>query len=146
MSIVSGFPQSLRRAVMILKSAIELSIETSKIAGGQELDLSRFTRAEERAFEKHRRNYFKSWLLFSLREVNTGEKIVSQYKESFSTEGLPLVNHFGFPKGFDFENHLDSLLKELIDEGLATAEDMDCQLTDKGNKLLKRKLASQRYR
>ena len=146
MSIVSGFPQSLRRAVMILKSAIELSIETSKIAGGQELDLSRFTRAEERAFEKHRRNYFKSWLLFSLREVNTGEKIVSQYKESFSTEGLPLINHFGFPKGFDFENHLDSLLKELIDEGLATVEDMDYQLTDKGNKLLKRKLASQRYR
>jgi len=133
-------------AVMILKSAIELSIETSKIAGGQELDLSRFTRAEERAFEKHRRNYFKSWLLFSLREANTREKILSQYKESFSTEGLPLINHFGFPKGFDFENHVDSLLKELIDEGLATVEDMDYQLTDKGNKLLKRKLASQRYR
>ena len=132
-------------AVMILKSAVELSVETSKIAGGQELDLSRFTRAEERAFEKHRRNYFKSWLLFSLREANTREKILSQYKKSFSTEGLPLINHFGFLKGFDFENHLDSLLKELIDEGLATVKDMDYQLTDKGNKLLKRKLASQRY-
>lgn len=132
-------------AGMILKSAVELAIETSKIAGGQELNLSRFTRAEERAFEKHRRNYFKSWLLFSLREANTREKILSQYKQSFSTEGLPLINHFGFPKGFDFENHVDSLLKELIDEGLATVQDMDYQLTDKGNKQLKRKLASQRY-
>lgn len=132
-------------AGMILKSAIELAVETSKIAGGQELDLSRFTRAEERALEKRRRDYFKSWLLFSLREVNTREKIVSWYRKRFSTEGLPLIDHFDFIKGFDFENHVDALLKELVDEGLTTVQDMDYRLTDKGNKLLKRKLASQRY-
>jgi len=132
-------------AVMILKSAIELSVETSRIAGGEELDLSRFARAEERAFEKHRRNYFKSWLLFCLREINTRPDIVSQYKKSFSVEGLPLIDHFSFLEGFDFENHVDSLLKELIDEGLSTVKDMTYQLTDKGKKLLKRQLASQRY-
>jgi hypothetical protein len=43
-----------------------------------------------------------------------------------------LINHFGFPKGFDFENHVDSLLKELIDEGLATVKDMDYQPQTKG--------------
>ncbi len=132
-------------AVMILKSAIELSVETSRIAGGEELDLSRFARAEERAFEKHRRNYFKSWLLFCLRELNTRQDIVSQYKKSFSVEGLPLIDHFSFLEGFDFENHVDSLLKELIDEGLSTLKDMTYQLTDKGERLLKRQLASQRY-
>ena len=132
-------------AAMILKSAIELSVETSRIAGGEKLELSRFARAEERAFEKHRRNYFKSWLLFCLREVNTRENVVSQYKKSFSTEGLPLINHFSFVEGFDFENHIDSLLKELIDEGMATVKDMNYQLTDKGEKLLKKKLVSQRY-
>ena len=132
-------------AALILKSAIELSVETSRIAGGEELELSRFARAEERAFEKHRRNYFKSWLLFCLREVNTREDVISQYKKSFSTEGLPLINHFSFLEGFDFENHVDPLLKELIDEGLATVKDVNYKLTDKGEKLLKRKLASQRY-
>jgi cation diffusion facilitator family transporter len=132
-------------AGMILKSATGLAIETSKIAGGQELDLSRFTRAEERAFENRRRDYFKSWLLFSLREVNTREKIVSRYRKNFSTEGLPLIDHFDFIKGFDFENHVDALLEELVDEGLTTVQDMDYRLTDKGNRLLKRKLASQRY-
>jgi len=132
-------------AVMILKSAIELSVETSRIAGGEELDLSRFARAEERAFEKHRRNYFKSWLLFCLREINTRQDIVSQYKKSFSVEGLPLIDHFSFLESFDFQNHVDSLLKELIDEGLSTVKDMTYQLTDKGEKLLKRQLASQRY-
>jgi hypothetical protein len=132
-------------AALILKSAIELSVETSRIAGGEELELSRFARAEERAFEKHRRNYFKSWLLFCLREVNTREDVISQYKKSFSTEGLPLINHFSFLEGFDFENHADPLLKELIDEGLATVKDVNYKLTDKGEKLLKRKLASQRY-
>jgi cation diffusion facilitator family transporter len=132
-------------AVMILKSAIELSVETSRIAGGEELDLSRFARTEERAFEKHRRNYFKSWLLFCLREANTRGDVMSQYKKSFSTEGLPLINHFSFLEGFDFENHVDSLLKELIDEGLATVKDVNYQLTGKGEKLLKKRLASQRY-
>jgi len=132
-------------AAMILKSAIELSVETSRIAGGEKLELSRFARAEERAFEKHRRNYFKSWLLFCLREASTRENVVSQYKKSFSTEGLPLINHFSFVEGFDFENHIDSLLKELIDEGMATVKDMNYQLTDKGEKLLKKKLVSQRY-
>lgn len=132
-------------AVMILKSAIELSIETSRIASGEELDLSRFARAEERAFEKHRRNYFKSWLLFCLRESNTRQDIISQYKKSFSTEGLPLINHFSFLEGFDFENHVDSMLKELTDEGLANIKDMNYQPTDKGERLLKRRLASQRY-
>ena len=58
---------------------------------------------------------------------------------------IAILKKIGFLKDFDFENHVDSLLKELIDEGLATVEDMDYQLTDKGNKLLKRKLASQRY-
>jgi cation diffusion facilitator family transporter len=132
-------------AVMILKSAIELSIETSRIAGGEELDLSKFARAEEKAFEKHRRNYFKSWLLFCLRGTNTKQNVMSQYQKSFSTEGLPLINHFTFLEGFNFENHADSLLKELVDEGLATVKDTNYQLTDKGEKLLKKKLASQRF-
>jgi cation diffusion facilitator family transporter len=132
-------------AILILKSAIELTIETSRVAGGEELNLSRFARAEEKAFEKHRRNYFKSWLLFCLREANTKHDIVSQYKKSFTTEGLPFIDQFGFLKGFDFENHVDSLFKEVIDEGLAIVKDMNYQLTDKGQKLLSRTLVYQRY-
>jgi hypothetical protein len=83
MSIVSVVSESLRLAVMILKSAIELSIETSKIASGQELDRSRFTRAEERAFEKHRRNYFKSWLLFSLERQAPERKFCPGTRKTF---------------------------------------------------------------
>jgi cation diffusion facilitator family transporter len=132
-------------AIFILKSAIELTIETSRVAGGEELNLSRFARAEEKAFEKHRRSYFKSWLLFCLRGANTKHDIVSQYKKSFTTEGLPFIDQFDFLKGFDFENHVDSLLKEVIDEGLATLKDMNYQLTDKGEKSLSRTLVYQRY-
>ena len=128
-----------------MKSAVELAIEVSRIAGGQELDLTRFARAEEKAFIKHRRDYFKSWLLFSLQEVNTRESIVSRYKETFSTEGLPLIDHFSFLKGFDFEAHVDSFLEEAVNEGLAIVEDRDYRLTEKGHRLLKRQLASQRY-
>jgi cation diffusion facilitator family transporter len=132
-------------AILILKSAIELTIETSRVAGGEELNLSRFARAEEKAFEKHRRNYFKSWLLFCLRNANTRQDIISLYKKSFTTEGLPFIDQFGFLKGFDFEKHVDSLFKEVIDEGLAAVKDLNYELTDKGEKLLSRTLVYQRY-
>lgn len=132
-------------AILILKSAIELTIETSRVAGGEELDLSKFARAEEKAFEKHRRDYFKSWLLFCLREANTRQDIIARYKKSFATEGLPLIDQFSFLKSFDFEKHVDSLFKEVIGEGLAAVNDINYQLTDKGRKLLNKTLANQRY-
>jgi hypothetical protein len=132
-------------AILILKSAIELTIETSRVAGGEELNLSKFARAEEKAFEKRRRDYFRSWLLFCLREANTRQNIISQFRKSFTIEGLPFIDQFSFLKGFDFEKHVDSLFKEVVDDGLAIIKDMNYQLTDKGRKLLNRTLANQRY-
>jgi cation diffusion facilitator family transporter len=132
-------------AAMILKSAIELTIETRRIAGGEEIDLSGFTRVEEKLFEQHRRNYFRSWLLFCLKDMHTKEEILSQCDRSFSTQGLPFVDQFGFIKDFEFAKHVDSLFKELIHEGLVTANNAHYKLTDKGNKLLKSRLASRRY-
>jgi hypothetical protein len=77
--------------------------------------------------------------------ANTRQDIISHYKKSFTTEGLPLIDQFGFLKGFDFENHVDSLLKEVINEGLAIVRDINYQLTDKGEKLLTKTLVYQRY-
>lgn len=133
-------------AVMIVKSAVELSIETWRIASGEELDLTKFTRTEEKAFEKHRRDYFKSWLLFSLRETGSREEIVSHYRQSYSTEGLPLIDHFTFLKGFDFENHVDAMLGELVAEGMTVRKEDQYILTEKGKKLLNTRLAQQRFR
>jgi len=132
-------------AALILKSAIELTTETLRIAKGEGLDISRFARIEERMFESHRRNYFKWWLLLCLREINTKEEIIARYTDSFSTEGLPFIDQFGFLKGFDFEKNFDSLLKEAIDKGLVVTNKASYYLTKKGDRTLKRSPVSQRY-
>jgi len=134
-------------ACIILKSAVELSIETARIASGEEFDSSRFTIAEEKAFQKHRRDYFKWWLFFSLKEVTDRDDLLAWCDSYFSTKGLPLIdNHFTFVQAFDYKTHIDSILSELADEDLVTVDNTNYTITRKGLSTLNRRLASERYR
>jgi hypothetical protein len=130
---------------MILKSAIELAIETLKVAKGVGLDVSRFARIEEKIVENHRKNYLKGWILFSLKETNSKEKIAARCADSFSTEGLPFVDQFGFLKGYDFVKNLNSLFRELVDKGLVVNKAGGYYLTREGEKALRRIPVSERY-
>ncbi len=132
-------------AIMILKSAIGLAIETLKVAKGADLDISRFVRIEERIVENHRNNYLKGWILFSLQETNRREEIAARYADSFSTEGLPFVDQFGFLKGYDFTKNLDSLFNELVEKGLVVNKEGGYFLTKEGEKALRRIPVSERY-
>jgi hypothetical protein len=62
-----------------------------------------------------------TWLLLSFRDIHSKAEIVFHYKGCFSTEDLPIVSHFSFIKGLDFEKHFDSIIEALIDEGLVMA-------------------------
>jgi cation diffusion facilitator family transporter len=132
-------------AIMILKSAIELAIETLKVAKGVGLDVSRFARIEEKIVENHRKNYLKGWILFSLQETNRREEIAAKCADSFSAEDLPFIDQFGFLKGYDFVKNLDSLFKELVDKGLVVHKAGGYYLTREGEKALRRIPVSERY-
>jgi len=136
---------ALAVAILVLKSAVELAAETVRVAKGEQLDLAKFGRAEAKLYERFRRGYLKRWMLFSLTQIHSKAEMVTRYNRSFSTEGLPIVDQFSFVKGFDFDKHVDSLLKELVDEGLVIETGPDYRLTAKGSKMLKKRLASQRY-
>jgi cation diffusion facilitator family transporter len=132
-------------AIMILKSAIELAVETLRIAKGAALDISRFARIEEKIVENHRKNYLKGWILFLLQETNRKEEIVTRCADSFSTEGIPFVDQFGFLKGYDFVKSIDPLLKELVDKGFAVNKAESYYLTGEGEKALRRIPVSERF-
>ena len=134
-------------AIVILKSAYDLTTEVFKMAKGGELNLSAFGREYEKVIDKHRKGYFRSWTLLSLRDVHSKEDIVSRFDSNFATEDLPVVSHFGFSlwEGFDLENQLDSLLEELSGEGLMTVDDGEYRLTAKGRSALNKKLWYQRF-
>jgi cation diffusion facilitator family transporter len=133
-------------SLMILKSAVELAMETLRIAKGKPLDLSRFVEPEEKTLEKYRITYFKSWIMLALREMNSKTEIVAHYQRSFSTEGFLFMDDLSFIKGFDFEKQINVLLEELTNEGLVTIKESNYYLTDKGSKTLNKRLASRRYR
>ncbi|MCD6567917.1 MAG: cation transporter [Dehalococcoidia bacterium] len=119
---------------IILKSAIDLTVETVGAAGGKE------------GFKGGPgERYLRTWTLFVLKEVHSREDIVSEYGESFSVDGLPIAEHFGFAREFDFEGYLDALLEELVAGGLVTAGEDGYCLTSRGRSALRRKLASCRY-
>jgi cation diffusion facilitator family transporter len=128
-------------AFLLLKSAIELTVETFRIARGKQLDVSKFVEPEERVLEKYRRDFFKTWILFALRELKSKTEIVAYYQRSFSTEGLLFMDELSFVRGFDFEQNFDKLLEELISEGLVAIKESNYDLTDNGTKTLNKRLA-----
>jgi Co/Zn/Cd efflux system component len=135
-------------AIMILKSAIELTVETIRVAKGGELNLSEFSSGYEKRFEKYRLSYFKFWTLFEMKSTASREELIAKFNKTFSTQEVPVTSHFGFNfvSGFEFEKHLDVFLDELISEGAITKEQGRYAITKTGISKLNKKLKNQRYR
>jgi cation diffusion facilitator family transporter len=138
-------------AVLIGKSAVELTIETVRMAGGGELDVSRFSREYEKVLANRRHNFLKTWLMLTLRDAHSRDEIISRCESAFATQDLPVVGHLSSLSGFDFFNYdfkgqLDSLLRELIDEGLIRMSDESYYLTPGGQRALGGKIARERFR
>ena len=120
-------------------------IKLELVAKGADLDISRFARIEERIVENHRNNYLKGWILFSLQETNRREEINAKCVDSFSGEGLPFVDQFGFLIGYDFTKNLDSSFKGLINKGLVANKADGHYLTRDREKALRKIPVSERY-
>lgn len=138
---------ALAVAALILKSAYDLTLETVRVARGQEMDSSAFGREYEKVIDARRRSYLRSWLLFTLKEARSRAEILSSFNESFAADGLPVVTHFGLSlwKGFDLEERLDPLLKDLTGEGLISERDGGYYLTSKGSRERSKRLWYERF-
>jgi len=135
-------------AFLIVKSAVELSAETVKIAKGGELDFSKFKRGYEQKFEQHRIDYFKFWILFELNNAMTKGELVSKFRTTFSVQEIPVASEFDFSfgRGFEFEKHLDAFLNEMMAEGAIVEEQGRYSITENGISKLNKRLKHQRHR
>ncbi|MBN1856481.1 MAG: cation diffusion facilitator family transporter [Dehalococcoidia bacterium] len=100
-------------AGLILKSGVELAIETYNTAQSGALDATKFETRYERAWNSRQRRYFETWLLMLLNEPHTKEDILSHYHEIFSTDDLPVVRHFSPARTFNLPENLDAILLSL---------------------------------
>jgi len=132
-------------AGLILKSAIELTMETIRMARGEELDTTRFGREYEQAVRGQRRRFFKTWLLLNLKEMNNRDDILARYHYVFAPDDLPIVTVVNPVAGFDFLNQLDVIMQELADDGLVIIQGDRFYLTDKGRRMSNRRLARARF-
>jgi Co/Zn/Cd efflux system component len=132
-------------AGLILKSAIELMIETSRMAKGEELDTTRFGREYEQAVNRQRRHFFKTWLLLNLKEINSRDDIIARYHYVFAPDDLPIVTVINPVAGFDFLDQFDTVMEELSNDGLVTIQGDLFHLTEKGRRTSSRRLGRARF-
>jgi len=137
---------ALMVAVLIFKSAVELLLETVKLAREGELDTSRFGRRYEKVISRRRHEFFKAWILLILRDTETREGIMEEYSKVFAEKGGAVATATATRpmSGYDFEDQLDSLLKELEDGGLVEVGGERILLTKKGRGASRRKAARAR--
>jgi len=119
-------------AALILRSAVELSFELSRVTRGD----SPGTRTSEggyvRGFDRHRWNFFKTWTLMTIGEVSSRRDVVLRYDLTFTPDDLPFSTHRSPAAGFDYRKNVDGILEELFEEGLIASIGGALYLTDVG--------------
>lgn len=139
---------SLVVAILILWSAIELSLEAFRAARGVEVDFSKFKKGYEAKLDKYKWNYFRTWTLSELRDFKSKEDLVSEFKRAFALAGVPLVHEFdlSLSRGFDYESNVDAFLNELAAEGSAMEHQGKFIITRSGEREMNKQSMPKRHR
>jgi Co/Zn/Cd efflux system component len=132
-------------AGLMLRSAIELTIEVTKARKGGELDTSHFERGYERAWSQHQLRQFECWLLSLLNEAHAREDILVHYKDVYSTDDLPVVKHFSPASAFNLPARLDKMLASLQERRLIAADGGLYRTTTDGQSLLGKSVRHWRF-
>jgi len=132
-------------AGLIFKSAIELLFETFRIAKGEELETSRFSRKYEEAVSNQRRKFFKAWILLALKGSQTREDIIRDYGKTFKQDENSIKTAIQPMSGFEFEDQLDPILNELEADGLIHLDGTRISLTRKGRRLSERRIGRAKF-
>lgn len=128
---------------LILRGAIELAIELSRVARS-DVNVAADSGEFQRGFDRHRWNFFKTWTLLTIREVSSRRDLVLRYDQTFTPDDLPYATYRSPAAGFDYRKHVDGILEELFEEGLITSVGAELYLTDAGKAKLDASLRRRR--
>jgi Co/Zn/Cd efflux system component/ribosomal protein S19E (S16A) len=139
---------SLGVATLIIKSGIELSIETAKTAKGEKTDFSRFKARWEKQLANFRHDYFKFWILIKTEKPISFEELCLESDRTFQTENSAYLKDFGpnVSEEFDFKESGKALLHELVGQGWIMKKDGKFQIAETGREKLKERLKRARRR
>jgi hypothetical protein len=125
-------------AVLILKSAIELAVETARSLGEQEVDLSRFGFGLGAPFHRFVQGQLRDWMLYLVAKqgVETRSELVARASRALDFNQVPAVRAMALAHGQPQADELiEQGLSELFERGWLTGDER-VTITDRGRKHL----------
>jgi Co/Zn/Cd efflux system component len=128
-------------AVLILKSAIELAVETVRSLGEEDVDLSRYQMELAGWYERFRQAQLRDWLLYLVEreEVRTRGDLIAQARQAFDVSHNPMLRELGVPQPSQADERIEQSLAELLERGWLV-EDGQLSVTQTGREHLRRQM------
>jgi hypothetical protein len=127
-------------ALLILKSTVELAIETVRSLGEEEVDLSRFEFGMAVQYDKFRQAQLRNWMLYLVEKqgIGTRAELVAQAHQTLDFNRIPALWAMGLAQQ---KSHVSELIErnltELLQRGWLVEEER-LRVTDAGRKHLGR--------
>jgi hypothetical protein len=127
-------------ALLILKSAIELAIETARSLGEEEIDLSRFQLGINAPLHRFLQSQLRDWMLYLVdrQGIRTRGELIARASQALDFNAIPAVQVMELAQGQPEANELiERSLAELFERGWLTG-DGELHVTGAGRKRLRR--------
>lgn len=120
-------------AILILKSGVELAMETVRALRGEEIDFSRYELRFVEEYRQFQQQQLVDWLLHIITEQGplTRPALLSYCRKLLDVQDVPTLRELGWGKNAGLEKKINSVLGMLVEQGLVTAGDV-LQVTEKG--------------
>jgi len=125
-------------ALLILKSALELAVETVRSLGEEEIDLSRFEFGIAAPFHRFLQAQLRDWMLYLVAKqgIGTRAELVARASQALDFNGISAVRVMELAQGQAHAAELiECSLAELFQRGWLTGEER-LSVTDAGRKHL----------
>jgi cation diffusion facilitator family transporter len=121
-------------AVLILKSGIELALETVRALRGEGIDFSRYELGFMDEYQRFQRCQQADWLLSIIAEEGplTQSSLLARCLELLNGQNVPILRELGWGKGIGLEKQLLGVFERLREQGLVTGSEL-MQVTEKGH-------------
>jgi len=126
-------------AVLILKSSVELAIETLRYLSAEEVDLSRYKMGILERHEQFRQAQLRNWILYLVeyQQVQTRTDLISKARQSLDFSSNPMLRELGLDQQPQAHETIERRVTELFERGWLAGEKR-LSVTDVGREHLRR--------
>jgi DNA-binding PadR family transcriptional regulator len=127
-------------ALLLLKSGIELTVETIRSLGEKEVDLSRFEFGIEAPFHSFLQAQLRDWILYLVDKqgVETRTELIARTTRALDLNDIPALRAMALSEGEPQDAEVvERTLADLVERGWLTGEER-LSVTDAGRKRLER--------